>query len=61
VVPLLAGAFIPDWRSRIIAVCVVTVAMLIGIGALGAHLGGANHGKGALRVLLGGGIAMAVT
>lgn len=61
VVPLLAGAFIPDWRARIVSVCVVTVFMLICIGALGAHLGGASHGKGALRVLVGGGAAMGVT
>lgn len=61
VVPLLAGAFIANWQYRIICVCVVTVVMLILIGALGAHLGGANHLRGALRVLIGGSIAMGVT
>lgn len=61
VVPLLAGAFIADWRSRIACVCAVTVLMLIIIGALGAHLGGANHLKGAIRVLIGGAAAMGVT
>lgn len=59
--PLLAGAFIPDWRARIAAVCVVSAAALLLFGALGAALGGAKVGKGSLRVLVGGCIAMAVT
>jgi hypothetical protein len=42
-------------------VCIVTAFMVIAIGAIGAHLGGASHAKGALRVLIGGGIAMGVT
>jgi len=61
IVPLLAGAFIPQWQLRIASVCIVTVVMLIAIGALGAHLGGARHLKGAVRVLIGGSVAMAVT
>lgn len=59
--PLLAGAFIPSWQLRIASVCIVTAFMLNAIGAIGAHLGGASHAKGALRVLIGGGIAMGVT
>ena len=59
--PLLAGSFIPSWRMRIACVCIVTAFMLIAIGAVGAHLGGASHAKGALRVLVGGSVAMGVT
>ena len=39
----------------------VTLAGLAGLGALGAGLGGAPKIRAALRVLLGGGLAMAIT
>jgi VIT1/CCC1 family predicted Fe2+/Mn2+ transporter len=61
VVPLLAGAFIPSWRLRIACVCVATVLMLMAIGSLAAHLGGAHRARGSIRVLVGGSVAMAVT
>jgi VIT1/CCC1 family predicted Fe2+/Mn2+ transporter len=59
--PLLAGAFIADWRMRITSVCLVSAAALVLFGSLGAALGGAKVSKGALRVLVGGCIAMGVT
>uniref|UniRef100_A0A383V272 Uncharacterized protein n=1 Tax=Tetradesmus obliquus TaxID=3088 RepID=A0A383V272_TETOB len=59
--PLLAGAFIGDWRMRIISVALVSAAALVLFGGLGASLGGAKVSKGALRVLIGGLIAMGVT
>lgn len=59
--PLLAGAFIGDWRMRIISVVLVSAAALVLFGGLGASLGGAKVSKGALRVLIGGLIAMGVT
>lgn len=59
--PLLAGAFIVSWRARIASVCAVTVAMLLLIGSISASLGGANKLRGAARVLVGGGAAMALT
>lgn len=43
------------------AILIATVLALIGLGALGAHLGGAPSGRGAVRVVLGGAAAMAVT
>jgi VIT1/CCC1 family predicted Fe2+/Mn2+ transporter len=60
-VPLLAGAFVPGSAGRIGAVVAVTAAMLVAIGSLGAHLGGARIWRGALRVLVGGCLAMGAT
>ncbi len=39
----------------------VSLAALAGLGALGGHLGGSGLVRPALRVVLGGGLAMAVT
>ena len=47
------------WRIPDIAA--VSLASLAALGAFGAHLGGAPLGRAALRVSLGGGLAMAVT
>jgi VIT1/CCC1 family predicted Fe2+/Mn2+ transporter len=60
-VPLLAGAFLQDRAARIGSVVAATTAMMLVTGALGASLGGAPIWKGALRVLVGGWIAMALT
>jgi vacuolar iron transporter family protein len=60
-VPLLAGAFLADPAVRIAAVAAATTAMMLVTGGLGASLGGASVWKGALRVLLGGWMAMGVT
>jgi VIT1/CCC1 family predicted Fe2+/Mn2+ transporter len=47
--------------ARIVTCVVVTLAALAALGALGAKLGNASTRQGALRVLIGGAIAMAVT
>lgn len=58
--PLLAiGVF--GSSSRIVACIVVTLLALIGLGALGARLGGAPIPRAVLRVVFWGAIAMAVT
>ncbi|XP_010934147.1 vacuolar iron transporter homolog 2-like [Elaeis guineensis] len=59
--PLLAGGFIRSWGVRVGVVCAVSSLGLAGFGAAGAVLGGANVSKSALRVLLGGWLAMLVT
>jgi VIT1/CCC1 family predicted Fe2+/Mn2+ transporter len=59
--PLAAGSFIPDAQMRIMAVAAATTVALLGFGAMGASLGGASMVKGALRVLVGGWLAMVVT
>jgi len=59
--PLLAGAFLVDWRMRILSVVLATALGLLLFGAAGAALGGASMPRGALRVLIGGVIAMGVT
>ncbi|KAG1362222.1 vacuolar iron transporter [Cocos nucifera] len=59
--PLLAGGFIRSWDVRVGVVCAVSSLGLAGFGAAGAVLGGANVSKSALRVLLGGWLAMLVT
>jgi len=46
---------------RIPAIAAVSLASLAVLGAFGGHLGGAPLGRAALRVTLGGALAMAVT
>ncbi|WP_197922826.1 VIT family protein [Thiosulfatihalobacter marinus] len=58
--PLLVAALVP-FASVAIAVSLVALAMLFGLGAVGARLGGAPIGRAALRVAFCGVIAMAVT
>ena len=47
--------------ARIPIIAAISLASLATLGALGAHLGGAPMGRAALRVTIGGGLAMAVT
>jgi VIT1/CCC1 family predicted Fe2+/Mn2+ transporter len=60
-VPLLAGAFLGDPVTRNIVVAVASVVGLIILGATGAALGGAKKILGAVRVLIGGSLAMGIT
>jgi VIT1/CCC1 family predicted Fe2+/Mn2+ transporter len=46
---------------RIPATVLITLLGLGVLGAVGAQLGGAPKGRAALRVLIGGAVAMAVT
>jgi VIT1/CCC1 family predicted Fe2+/Mn2+ transporter len=46
---------------RVPAIALTSLASLAALGAFGAHLGGAPLGRAALRVTVGGGLAMAVT
>jgi len=46
---------------RIVAIAVVTLVSLGALGGLGGRLGGASVGRAALRVTLGGALAMAIT
>ena len=58
--PLIVAALVPV-ASLAIAVSLVALAMLFGLGAVGAKLGGAPIGRAALRVAFWGVIAMAAT
>lgn len=58
--PLLVAALVP-FASVAIAVSLVALAMLFGLGAVGARLGGAPVGRAALRVAFWGVIAMTAT
>jgi VIT1/CCC1 family predicted Fe2+/Mn2+ transporter len=60
VVPILALLVAPT-ASRIPAIAAVSLVSLAALGAFGGHLGGASLGRAALRVTLGGALAMAVT
>src|ERR1700730_13369483 len=60
VVPILALLVAPT-ASRIPAIAAVSLVSLAALGAFGGHLGGAPLGRAALRVTLGGALAMAVT
>ncbi len=59
VVPLVAAVLVGEsWRvPAFVAVTLVGLALL---GALGARLGGASRGRGSVRVLIGGAVALAV-
>ncbi len=59
-IPLLAAWLAPVGLLIAVVVCVTMVA-LAGLGALGAWAGGARFGPAALRVMVWGGAAMAVT
>ena len=58
--PVLALVVAPA-PLRILAIAVVSLVSLGVLGALGGRLGGAPMGRASLRVLLGGGAAMATT
>jgi vacuolar iron transporter family protein len=60
ILPLVAVLVAPS-GARIAAVSVTALICLAGSGALGAVLGGATVWRGALRVTIGGGLAMAAT
>jgi VIT1/CCC1 family predicted Fe2+/Mn2+ transporter len=60
VVPVVALLIAPA-ASRIPAIAALSLVSLAALGAFGGHLGGAPLGRAALRVTLGGALAMAVT
>jgi vacuolar iron transporter family protein len=60
IVPILALMLAPE-GVRIPAIATVSLVSLAVLGAFGGHLGGAPPGRAALRVTLGGVLAMTVT
>jgi VIT1/CCC1 family predicted Fe2+/Mn2+ transporter len=58
--PLLALLVAPP-SLRMVTIALVALASLGALGAVGGHLGGARKGLASLRVMAGGGAAMAVT
>ena len=59
-IPLLALLVAPS-SLRIAAIAAVSLASLSGLGALGAHLGGAARLRAALRVTVGGVLALGIS
>ena len=57
----IAGLLAAPAAARLPAIAAASLAALAALGALGGHLGGAPRVRAALRVTLGGGLAMAVT
>ncbi len=64
----IAGAIVPiivvlltGSGARIPVTIAVTLAGLVGLGALGARLGGAPQSRAAIRVLIGGSLALAIS
>jgi VIT1/CCC1 family predicted Fe2+/Mn2+ transporter len=57
----IAALLVAPAASRIPAIATVSLVSLAVLGAFGAHLGGAPLGRAALRVIVGGALAMAVT
>jgi vacuolar iron transporter family protein len=60
VLALLTAALAPS-GSRIGVTAVVTLVLLAGIGIVGARLGGASPTRAAIRITVGGGLAMVAT
>ncbi len=58
--PILALLAAPA-GARILVIAAVSLASLAALGALGGHLGGAPRGRAALRVIVGGALAMTLT
>jgi len=59
-IPVLAAVFVHgDWATE--AIIVSALAALLITGAIGAYIGGGHRVLAAVRVLLGGGLAMAIT
>jgi vacuolar iron transporter family protein len=58
--PLLVAVALPD-ASRIVVTVAVTLILLALLGVLGARLGGARRAPAMFRLLIGGGLAFAVT
>jgi VIT1/CCC1 family predicted Fe2+/Mn2+ transporter len=57
----IAALLVAPTRARAAAIAIVSLASLGSLGALGAHLGGAPRLRAALRVTVGGALAMATT
>jgi VIT1/CCC1 family predicted Fe2+/Mn2+ transporter len=57
----IAALLVAPAAARIPAIAALSLLSLCGLGALGGHLGGAPLGRAALRVTIGGALAMAVT
>jgi vacuolar iron transporter family protein len=60
-VPLLSAAFISSHTARLVALLVASTVALLALGITAAWLGGAKKGWAALRVLIGGWMAMGIT
>lgn len=60
-IPLLSSSFIEDHVIRLIVVLVASTIALAVFGTVGAVLGGASALRGAVRVVIGGVLAMVVT
>jgi len=60
VVPLLVILLLPH-PVRVPVTFVVVILLLAGTGVLGARLGGSNQARAALRVVIGGSLALAAT
>jgi VIT1/CCC1 family predicted Fe2+/Mn2+ transporter len=59
-VPIVALLTAPA-SARIFAIAALSLVSLAGLGAFGGYLGGASLGRAAMRVTIGGALAMAVT
>jgi vacuolar iron transporter family protein len=57
----IAALLVAPTASRIPAIAALSLVSLGGLGALGGYLGGAPLGRAALRVTIGGALAMAAT
>jgi vacuolar iron transporter family protein len=57
----LLTAIVAPASARIAVIAIVTLVLLAVLGVVGARLGGADPRRAALRITIGGGLAMAIT
>jgi VIT1/CCC1 family predicted Fe2+/Mn2+ transporter len=57
----LAGAAVQQQPGRVVSVAIVTTVALVVLGSVSAYLGGAKRLRAAVRVVLGGWLAMGLT
>ena len=55
------GALVAPSAVRILMIAAIALVVLALLGTAGAHAGGANRARAALRVVIGGGLAMGAT
>jgi len=60
ILPIVVVALAPA-SSRVVLTMVVTIVGLVVLGSIGARLGGAPPGRAAIRVFLGGSLALAIS
>ena len=60
-IPLLAAIITPDDGPRVVIIATATLVACVSLGVIAASIGGSNPWRGALRIGIGGAVALAIT